>query len=313
VVVPDLGRIQRLELKMTEHKNVFCALAAAQTVMGAVIKDAKNPHFNSKYADLASVVAACLPALNTNGIALVQYTKRDEYGRYMTTALVHGASDTRVECDVELIIGKNDMQGYKSATTYAKRIGLESVTGLAPEDDDGNAAAKNAPKGAVSPRPTVSTPTNGATSSAAVETPHDDDGVVMDENIPPPHPEPEEEENDPPSVTDFIDQVKERLAMAGNVKPTPEQISYAYGMAVIEKTAKRKNSARAKQWFDIFCDLHSGAIGKIRDEALRKQVRSAIALKGEMIAGKNPDPAEFGHPFGEDPRKRMPAFMGEGG
>jgi hypothetical protein len=34
----------------------------------------------------------------------------------------------------------------KSATTYAKRIGLESLTGIAPEDDDGNAAAKAAPK-----------------------------------------------------------------------------------------------------------------------------------------------------------------------
>jgi hypothetical protein len=45
-----------------------------------------------------------------------------------------------------LILGKNDMQGFKSATTYAKRIGLESVTGVAPDDDDGNAAARNAPR-----------------------------------------------------------------------------------------------------------------------------------------------------------------------
>jgi len=37
------------------------------------------------------------------------------------------------------------MQGMKSATTYAKRVGLESVTGVAPEDDDGNAAVKAAP------------------------------------------------------------------------------------------------------------------------------------------------------------------------
>jgi hypothetical protein len=37
------------------------------------------------------------------------------------------------------------MHGFKSATTYAKRIGLESVTGVAPEDDDGNAAAKSPP------------------------------------------------------------------------------------------------------------------------------------------------------------------------
>jgi hypothetical protein len=47
---------------------------------------------------------------------------------------------------VPLIVNKNDMQGMKSATTYAKRIGLESLTGIAPEDEDGNAAAKAAPK-----------------------------------------------------------------------------------------------------------------------------------------------------------------------
>jgi hypothetical protein len=58
----------------------------------------------------------------------------------MVTALVHGDSDTRMECPVPLIVGRRDMQGFKSATTYAKRIGLESVTGVAPEDDDGNAA-----------------------------------------------------------------------------------------------------------------------------------------------------------------------------
>jgi hypothetical protein len=64
----------------------------------------------------------------------------------MRTVLAHGDSDTQIACDVPLIIGKQDMQGYKSATTYAKRIGLESLTGIAPEDDDGNAAAKAAPR-----------------------------------------------------------------------------------------------------------------------------------------------------------------------
>ena len=63
----------------------------------------------------------------------------------MRTVLAHGESETMIECDVPLIVSKNDMQGMKSATTYAKRIGLESVTGVAPEDDDGNEAANAAP------------------------------------------------------------------------------------------------------------------------------------------------------------------------
>jgi hypothetical protein len=47
---------------------------------------------------------------------------------------------------VPLIIGKNEMQGYGGAVTYARRYGLMAMAGIAPEDDDGNAAAKAAPK-----------------------------------------------------------------------------------------------------------------------------------------------------------------------
>lgn len=128
---------------MSEHKNIYAALAAAQGVMGSPVKGSVNPAFRSKYADLADVVTAVAPALSEHGIAFFHYISRDDFGRYMVTALVHGDSDTRIECPVELLISKPDMHGYKSATTYAKRIGLESVTGVAPEDDDGNAAAKH--------------------------------------------------------------------------------------------------------------------------------------------------------------------------
>lgn len=131
---------------MTEHKNIHMALASAQTMMGKAIKDTKNDHFRSKYADLASVMDACLSALNSNGIAVIQPTGTDDRGDYVETILVHGASDTSVSCKVPLILGKRDMQGYGSAVTYARRYGLMSMAGIAPEDDDGNAAAKNPPK-----------------------------------------------------------------------------------------------------------------------------------------------------------------------
>jgi hypothetical protein len=137
---------------MTEmkHKNVYVALAAAQMEMEPVVKSAVNPAFKGEgkpkgtpYADLADVVVATLPALTKNGIAMYQYLTKIDGDRFMVTALVHGETESRIECPVELILGKMDMQGYKSACTYAKRIGLESVTGVAPEDDDGNAAAKS--------------------------------------------------------------------------------------------------------------------------------------------------------------------------
>jgi hypothetical protein len=133
------------------HKNVFVALAAAQMGMDPLTKGALNPAFKGEgkpkgtaYADLADVVQAVRPALNANGLAFFhQLIPGDVH--IMRTVLVHGESESRIECDVPLIVSKNDMQGMKSATTYAKRIGLESVTGVAPEDDDGNAASKAAP------------------------------------------------------------------------------------------------------------------------------------------------------------------------
>jgi hypothetical protein len=130
---------------VTTHKSIYAALAKAQIEMGPALKDSTNPAFKSKYADLASVMAACLPALNSNGIAVIQPTTDEEGARYVKTILAHESGET-LECRVPLIVAKNDMQGYGSAVTYARRYGLMSMAGIAPEDDDGNAAAKAPPK-----------------------------------------------------------------------------------------------------------------------------------------------------------------------
>jgi len=127
-------------------KSIATALAAAQINMGKALKQASNPHFRSKYADLGSVMDACLPALNERGIAVIQPTGEDDLGRFVQTILIHGESGEQLSCRVPLIVGKNDMQGYGSAVTYARRYGLMAMAGIAPEDDDGNAAAKAAPK-----------------------------------------------------------------------------------------------------------------------------------------------------------------------
>lgn len=126
--------------------NIYTALAAAQSEFGHVAKGATNPAFKTKYANLADVASVAIPTLNKHGVAVLHYMVRNEDGLAMRTEFVHGVSMTMVHCDVPLIVNKNDMQGMKSATTYAKRIGLESLSGIAPEDDDGNAAAKALPR-----------------------------------------------------------------------------------------------------------------------------------------------------------------------
>lgn len=127
------------------------ALAKAQAEMGKALKQNTNPAFRSKYADLGSVMDACLPALNRHGIAVVQPTFDDADGRYVETVLLHESGET-LRCRVPLIVQKNDMQGYGSAVTYARRYGLMCMAGIAPEDDDGNAAAQAAPKREDAPR-----------------------------------------------------------------------------------------------------------------------------------------------------------------
>ena len=131
--------------KDDKEGGLYAALAAAQAQMGKATKSANNPHFNRKYADLAEVMDACLPALNANGIAVIQPIRTVDGKLYVGTVLVHQSGET-LECDVPLIVQKNDMQGLGSAITYARRYGLMSMAGIAPEDDDGNAAAKAAPK-----------------------------------------------------------------------------------------------------------------------------------------------------------------------
>ena len=131
---------------MTEHKNIYTALCTAQANMGKVTKGSINPAFKSRYADLADVVSVVVPALSEQGIAMYHSMIRDDEGMVMRTTLSHGATETHIHCDVPLIVDRNNMQGMKSATTYAKRIGLESLTGIAPDtDDDGNAAAAAPP------------------------------------------------------------------------------------------------------------------------------------------------------------------------
>ena len=144
---------------MTDQINtIAAALAKAQAKMGKAIKDSNNPAFRSKYADLGSVMDACLPALNECGISVVQPFAMigDKYA--VETILLHESGE-RLSCAIPLLVNKNDMQGLGSAMTYARRYGLMSMAGIAPEDDDGNAAAK-APPPKEEPAPRRSGPTD---------------------------------------------------------------------------------------------------------------------------------------------------------
>lgn len=123
----------------THHKNIHAAMLAAQVNFAKPAKSAENTHFKNKYATLDDVIDAVRPALNAEGVYLSQPIIATEVGMFVATILHHAESGTELREDVPLLLGKQDMQQMKSASTYARRIGLENITGLAPADEDDDA------------------------------------------------------------------------------------------------------------------------------------------------------------------------------
>lgn len=123
-------------------KNIATALVKAQKAFGPALKTATNPHFKSRYADLSACVEAVIGALNDNGIALIQKSYDCENGVMVETMFVHESGEM-LECGIlHFPASKADPQGHMSALTYARRGSLMAACGIAPEDDDGNAASR---------------------------------------------------------------------------------------------------------------------------------------------------------------------------
>lgn len=121
------------------------ALAAAQGEYDKATKDSVNPHFKASYAGLASVTNACRPALTKHGIAVVQRLSSKQASVTVSTMLVH-SSGQWVSDELTVPVSKADAQGFVAACTYARRASLAAMTGIAPEDDDGNEASGHSPQ-----------------------------------------------------------------------------------------------------------------------------------------------------------------------
>lgn len=123
-------------------KEIASALVKAQKQFGPALKSSSNPHFKSRYADLAACVEAVIDGLNSNGIALLQPTHECTDGVLVETLFVHESGEVMSAGKLHVPAVKQDPQGYGSALTYARRYSLMAACGIAPEDDDGNAAAR---------------------------------------------------------------------------------------------------------------------------------------------------------------------------
>ena len=135
----------------TDHASpeLFAAMAAAQGEIENADKNASNPHFKSKYADLAEVLNTCRPVFSKHGLSLTQSTEFNGALVSVVTLLAHktgGFITATASCSP----AKTDAQGVGAATTYLRRYSAAAMAGIAQEDDDGQAAAHTRKPAAIS-------------------------------------------------------------------------------------------------------------------------------------------------------------------
>lgn len=127
-----------------EALTLIDALALALPKLEGAKKNANNPAFKSKYADLGAVIEAVRP-IAEHGVWFLQETRENDRGAHVETFFI-GHGDKISAGSVFIPAAKDNAHGFGSALTYARRYGLQTAFGLPVEDDDGNAAAAAPPK-----------------------------------------------------------------------------------------------------------------------------------------------------------------------
>lgn len=137
--------IQSTTAHSPTYGKLALALSKAQGVMAGAKKDATNPHLKSKYADLASVWDACREPLSNNELAVVQMPEADGKRVRLRSMLIHSSGEF-LETTAEAEAKDASPQSIGSVLTYLRRYTLAAMVGIAPEDDDGEAAQPNRPQ-----------------------------------------------------------------------------------------------------------------------------------------------------------------------
>lgn len=129
--------------EMTDLPAALAAFQDALPTLGkghtAMIRSDKG-NYQYKYADLADVSAAVLPALAKQGLAWTTAPTLDGEGRFVLRyELLHVSGEKLA--GIYPLPAPGDAQAMGSAITYARRYTLCSVTGVVPDEDDDGAAA----------------------------------------------------------------------------------------------------------------------------------------------------------------------------
>ena len=126
-----------------ELDQISTALSLAQGAIKPASKDSTNPHFKSKYADLASVIEAIREPLSKNGLSIVQESITSSEGVSVWTRILHNSGQWIETGPLTVPMSKLDAHGVGSAGSYAKRYSILGALNVSSMDldDDGNEAS----------------------------------------------------------------------------------------------------------------------------------------------------------------------------
>jgi hypothetical protein len=138
-----------LDVSMSpECAELFAALAAFQGAVTPPKKTAVNPHFKSRFADLADVLEAVRAPLAAQGLSLTQMAVGACDGYVRVVTLVAHKSGQWLKGVLDMPLAQKTPQGVGSAISYARRYCAMAALGIAAEDDDGERAEGRGPGGA---------------------------------------------------------------------------------------------------------------------------------------------------------------------
>lgn len=134
-----------------ESAPLWKAMLEAQKEIEHVTKDSKNPHLKNTYASLKATIDAVKSVYNKHGLVVTQHVLPGAPGWVtVMTEITHAESGESTRDQLPVPIKHKfkdgadlgpDAQELGSAISYGRRYGLQAMSFMASEDDDGNTAA----------------------------------------------------------------------------------------------------------------------------------------------------------------------------
>lgn len=124
---------------METKKLIYSAIADFREKVSAVKKDTKNSFYNSKYADLPSILEAIKQPLQESKLSLHHKIIRYEDNTFALQSILAHTESGETEISEFPLFGTK-AQEFGSSETYARRYNINALLDIPTEDDDWNIA-----------------------------------------------------------------------------------------------------------------------------------------------------------------------------